>query len=228
MPHSDLPKLDGPRIAPLSGVAKSLVVLLHGYGADGNDLIDLGRNWREILPDTAFVSPNAPQPCAMSPMGRQWFGLTMRNTEERWIGVNEARPSLDAFLDAELERHGLDDSRLALVGFSQGTMMALHVGLRRRNPPACIVGYSGLLVLRDDSLESLTQEMTGTPPVLLVHGDRDEVIPVQALDMAREALAASGVPVEWHVSRGIGHGIDGEGLRQAGRFLAQHLTSSVA
>lgn len=217
------PKLDGPRLAPKSGAAKNLVVLLHGYGADGNDLIDLGRSWQTLLPDTAFVSPNAPEPCAMSSFGRQWFALTMRNTEERWIGVNKAQPALDAFLDTELEALGLDDSKLALVGFSQGTMMALHSGLRRRHPPACIVGYSGLLVLQNDSLDSLQRQMTGKPPVLLIHGDQDQVIPVQALAMAREALAASGVPVEWHVSRGVGHGIDGEGLRQAGRFLAERL-----
>lgn len=217
------PKLDGPRLSPKSGAAKNLVVLLHGYGADGNDLIDLGRSWQTLLPDTAFVSPNAPEPCAMSSFGRQWFALTMRNTEERWIGVNKAQPALDAFLDTELEALGLDDSKLALVGFSQGTMMALHSGLRRRHPPACIVGYSGLLVLQNDSLDSLQRQMTGKPPVLLIHGDQDQVIPVQALAMAREALAASGVPVEWHVSRGVGHGIDGEGLRQAGRFLAERL-----
>ena len=216
--------LDGPRLAALSGHAKSLVVFLHGYGADGNDLIDLGRSWQARLPDTAFVSPHAPEPCGMSPMGRQWFTLTMRNTMERWHGVTLARPALDAFLDAELASLGLDGSRLALVGFSQGTMMALHTGLRRKAPPAAIIGYSGLLVLEDDKHpEALAAEITGKPPVLLVHGDRDEVIPVQALAMAAEVLADAGVPCEWHVSKGIGHGIDGEGLRQGGEFLAGRL-----
>ena len=157
-------------------------------------------------------------------MGRQWFALTMRSTMERWRGVTTARPALDAFLDAELASLGLDDSKLALVGFSQGTMMALHTGLRRTAPPAAIIGYSGLLVLEDDRRpEALPGEITGKPPVLLIHGDRDEVIPVEALFSATEALAAAGVPCEWHVSKGIGHGIDAEGLRQGGEFLAARL-----
>ena len=216
--------LDGPRIAARSGRATSLVVFLHGYGADGNDLIDLGRSWQPFLANTAFVSPHAPEPCGMSPMGRQWFALTMRSTMERWRGVTTARPALDAFLDAELASLGLDDSKLALVGFSQGTMMALHTGLRRTAPPAAIIGYSGLLVLEDDRRpEALPGEITGKPPVLLIHGDRDEVIPVEALFSATEALAAAGVPCEWHVSKGIGHGIDAEGLRQGGEFLAARL-----
>ena len=138
--------LSGPRIAPKSGVAKQLVVFLHGYGADGKDLIEVGRQWQKILPDAAFVSPNAPEPCAMSPMGRQWFGLTMRDPNERWVGVTKARPSLDEFLDAELRAANLPDSALAPVGFSQGTMMALHVGLRRPRAPGASVGFSGVLV----------------------------------------------------------------------------------
>ena len=126
-------ELNGPRLEPRSGQAKRLVVFLHGYGADGNDLIDIGRAWEPMLPDTAFVSPHAPEPCGQAPMGRQWFPLTMRDPNERWKGAVEARPALDAFLDAELQAAGLDDSKLALVGFSQGTMMALHVGLRDRS-----------------------------------------------------------------------------------------------
>src|SRR5665213_450564 len=122
-------ELDGPRIEPRSGAARQLVVFLHGYGADGNDLIDIGRAWQTLLPQAAFVSPHAPEPCGQSPAGRQWFPLTMREPTERWRGVNQAAPALDRFLDAELQRRGLPPSALALVGFSQGTMMALHVGL---------------------------------------------------------------------------------------------------
>src|SRR5712691_12083902 len=138
--------LDGPRLAPRSGPAQQLVVFLHGYGADGNDLIEIGRAWQQFLPHAAFVSPNAPEPCPGAPMGRQWFALTFRDPDERWNGVNAAAPILNRFLDAELARRKLPASALALVGFSQGTMMALHVGLRRPAAPAAIVGYSGLLV----------------------------------------------------------------------------------
>jgi phospholipase/carboxylesterase len=143
-------ELNGPRLAPHSrGPARQLVVFLHGYGADGNDLIELGRVWQAAMPDAAFVSPHAPEPCGQAPTGRQWFSLTFRDPNERWIGVNKAAPALERFIDAELGRHQLPPSALALVGFSQGTMMALHVGLRRAAAPAAIVGYSGLLVLPD-------------------------------------------------------------------------------
>ena len=124
--------LDGPRLSPRSGAARQLVVFLHGYGADGNDLIELGRVWQPLLPQAAFVSPHAPEPCDGAPMGRQWFALTFRDPNERWVGVNKAAPVLERFIDAELARHGLPPSALALVGFSQGTMMALHVGLAPR------------------------------------------------------------------------------------------------
>jgi phospholipase/carboxylesterase len=215
-------QLDGPRLEPRSGAAKRLVVFLHGYGADGNDLIEIGRAWQQLLPDTAFVSPHAPEPCAGAPMGRQWFALTMRDPDERWRGVNAAAPVLNAFLDAELARRKLAPSALALVGFSQGTMMALHVGLRRPAPLAAIVGYSGLFVLPNNAEPDVVAgEITARPPVLLIHGDRDELIPVQALFQATQDLAALEVPTEWHISPGIGHGIDQEGLRHGGEFLAR-------
>jgi len=213
--------LDGPRIPAAAGRTSQLVVFLHGYGADGNDLIELGRQWRAILPEAAFVSPHAPE---RSPgtMGRQWFALTFRDPDERWRGVNAAAPGLNAFLDAELARRKLPPSALALVGFSQGTMMALHVGLRRPTPPAAIVGYSGLFVLPNNAAPDVVAgEIKARPPVLLIHGDRDELIPVQALFHATQALAALEVPAEWHISSGIGHGIDQEGLRHGGEFLAR-------
>jgi len=215
-------ELDGPRLEPRSGTAKKLVVFLHGYGADGNDLIELGRVWQPFLPDAAFVSPHAPEPCAGAPMGRQWFALTFRDPEERWKGVNAAAPILNRFLDAELGRRSLPASALALVGFSQGTMMALHVGLRRAPAPAAIVGYSGLFVLPNGAgPEAVVADVLARPPVLLIHGDRDELIPVQALFQATQALAALEVPTEWHISPGIGHGIDQEGLRHGVEFLAR-------
>ena len=215
-------ELDGPRLEPRSGKAKQLVVFLHGYGADGNDLIDIGRAWAGLLPDAAFVSPHAPRPCGQAPMGREWFPLTFRDPGERWAGVTMAAPGLNAFLDAELARRQLPPAALVLVGFSQGTMMSLHVGLRRAVPPAAIVGYSGMLVVPDDvDPGKFADEITARPPVLLIHGDQDPLIPVQALFQAAQELAALGIPAEWHVSPGIGHGIDQEGLRQGGEFIAR-------
>jgi phospholipase/carboxylesterase len=214
------PSLDGPRIEPRSGRARRLVVLIHGYGADGNDLIDIGHSWQALLPDAAFVSPHAPEPCGQAPMGRQWFALTFRDPHERWTGVNDAAPTLDAFIDAELARLALPPSALALVGFSQGTMMALHIGLRREVAPAAIVGYSGMLVLPGGvDPAQIAGDVRAKPPVLLVHGAEDDLIPAQALFQGAQGLAALGVPVEWHLSAGVGHGIDQEGLRHGGEFL---------
>src|SRR5262245_13045208 len=212
-------EIDGPRLAPASGRARQLVVFVHGYGADGNDLIEIGRAWQALLPQAAFVSPHAPRPCGQAPMGREWFPLTFRNPDERWDGVNMAAPGLAQFLDAELARVRLPPSRLALVGFSQGTMMALHVGLRRATPPAAIVGLSGVIA----GAQTLTAEIVCRPPVLLVHGANDEVIPVGAIHLTREALAACGVRVEWHVRDGLGHGIDAEEFAMAASFLRDHL-----
>jgi phospholipase/carboxylesterase len=209
-------QLNGPRLAAAHGAkADRLIVFCHGFGADGNDLIGLGAEWQRAMPGAAFASPHAPQRCEMSPMGFQWFPITRMDPVEMMRGVESAAPSLDAFLDAELARLGLDGSRLALVGFSQGTMMALHVGLRRQVAPAAIVGYSGALA----GPEKLLNEIQSRPPVLLVHGDADDRIPVQALSLAANGLAAAGVPVRWHISRGVGHGIAPDGLDLAGKFL---------
>ncbi|MDB5643504.1 MAG: Phospholipase/Carboxylesterase [Hyphomicrobiales bacterium] len=214
--------IDGPRLNPANGPARQLVVFIHGFGADGQDLIELGAQWRQLLPHAAFVSPHAPDRCLQSPNGRQWFPLYTRAPDERWTGAVAARPAFDAFLDAELARHGLDDSSLALVGFSQGTMMALHVGLRRKLAPAAILGYSGVIVGPEHLDEASARNARGeTPPVLLVHGDRDEVIPPDALFMTTDALGSANIPCQWHLSSGVGHGIDGAGLLQGGLFLAQ-------
>jgi phospholipase/carboxylesterase len=175
--------LKRPRIEPRGGRASGLVVLLHGYGANGDDLIALGDGWRRSLPDAAFVAPNAPQSIPSMYGGLQWFALTLRDPSEYWRGVAAAQPALDRFLDAELARYRLTADRLVLVGFSQGTMMALHVGLRRAVAPAGIVAYSGLLAGPDHLAETKAR-----PPVLLVHGEADDMIPVEALHMARRRL----------------------------------------
>ncbi|MFN8830975.1 MAG: alpha/beta hydrolase [Labrys sp. (in: a-proteobacteria)] len=213
-------RLDGPRLAPLSGTAKQLVVFLHGYGADGNDLIDLGKAWQSLVPDAAFVSPHAPEPCGGAPYGRQWFGLTFRDPHERWRGVEAARPVLDAFLDEELDRLGLDGGSLVLVGFSQGAMMSLHVGPRRAVQPAGILAFSGVLVAPEGQQPAVMKpEIRSRPPVFLVHGDQDQVIPHEALFFSFQGLASLDIPVTFHVSRGLGHGIDQEGLAFGGAFV---------
>jgi phospholipase/carboxylesterase len=212
--------IDGPRLPPASGAtARSLVVFLHGYGADGNDLIGLGREWSAALPSTAFVSPHAPELCAAAGMGRQWFALTMRDPSEFARGVARARPALDVFLDAELARHGLDESACALVGFSQGTMLALHVGPQRKRRLAGILGYSGLLA----DPKALAADKVQKPPIMLIHGDRDDLIPVAAIFSAAQGLAAAEIPVEWHISPGIPHGIGPDGLQLGLAFLKRAL-----
>jgi phospholipase/carboxylesterase len=206
--------LNGPRVSPASGSAAQLVVLCHGYGSDGSDLISLVPHWRNYLPHAAFVAPNAPQRHPMAP-GYQWFPLSRIDPDEALRGTEAAAPILGEFLQAELTRLELPGDRLALVGFSQGTMMALYVGLRRRPAPAAIVGFSGLLAGAD------TIPASGNPPpVLLLHGDADQVVPPQALFVSANALAGHGVPVQWHMSKGLAHGIDPLGLALAGRFLS--------
>jgi phospholipase/carboxylesterase len=217
--------IDGPRLAPASGgPARNLVIFCHGFGADGNDLIGLGREWQALLPDTAFASPHAPEPCAGAPMGRQWFPITRLDPGETWAGVQHAAPALEEFIDHEAAQHGLSTTQVALVGFSQGTMMSLHVGLRRREPLAAIVGYSGALA----GPEHLKDDLASAPPILLVHGDQDELIPVGALFQATQELGHVGLAVRWHVSNGIGHGIDPAGLALGGEFLRDAFSGRLA
>jgi phospholipase/carboxylesterase len=214
--------MDGPRLPPAAGGApQSLVLFLHGYGADGNDLIALGREWASALPHTAFVAPHAPESCYDAPMGRQWFRLSMHDPAELAEGVAHARPALDAFLDRELRRHNLTERACALVGFSQGTMLALHAGPQRKEQLAGILGYSGLLADAGALLGSAVQK----PPVMLVHGDADQLIPVEALFLAVQGLAAAEIPVEWHVSPGVPHGIGPDGLALGLGFLRRVLPS---
>jgi phospholipase/carboxylesterase len=212
--------LDGPKVAPKSGgAAKQLVVLLHGYGSNGEDLISLAPYWADLLPDAEFISPNAPFPCAQNPFGGfQWFGLEERDAAMMLGGTRAAATILDGFLDAALEERGLDESRLALVGFSQGTMMALHVGTQRGIAPAAIVGYSGALI----SAAALGAELKSKPPVLLVHGTADSVVPFGAMEAAAQALGAAGLEVETIARPGLPHSIDPEGLARGGHFLKEN------
>lgn len=209
--------LDGPSLPAQSGATKSLVIFLHGYGANGDDLIAIGNEWASVLPDTAFVSPHAQDEMPLHPGGREWFDLSVRSDESRWQGVNTAGPGLDAFITSQMDQHGLPASKVALVGFSQGTMMALHVGLRRGESLAGIVGYSGTIA----GGEYLKAEIKSRPPVFLAHGTVDQVIPVDALVHTVEVLAESGVPRAWHVAHGMAHGIDRTGLVRGAQFLKQ-------
>lgn len=213
-----LPKLTGPSVEPASGgPAAQLVILLHGVGVDGNDLIGLAPFLSSILPDAAFVAPDAPEAFDMAPFGRQWFSLQDRTASVIAAGVRATAPILDAYIDEQLALWGVNDSDLALVGFSQGTMMALHVALRRTKPPAAVVGFSGALV----DVASLAAEITAKPRVLLIHGEDDEVVNPASLPTAENALAAVGVPVLTELRPGLGHGIDGVGAQLALQFLGQ-------
>jgi phospholipase/carboxylesterase len=214
-PMTMLPKLTGPSaVYPKGATPKRLVVLLHGLGADGNDLFGLVPALAPALPDTAFMSPDAPFPCDMAPYGRQWFSLQTRTAEAIQAGVRASAAILDGFLDEALETLGLDGTKLALIGFSQGTMMSLYVGPRRAKQLAGIVGYSGRLV-------GDTSEFKSKPPILLVHGDADQVVPPDSLPLAIAALEKAGVPVEAVTRPGLGHGIDEEGLKRGRDFLVK-------
>ncbi len=207
-------ELSGPRIAPANGgPADALVVFLHGYGADGSDLIALAEIFGRALPGAAFVSPDAPGVMGMG--GREWFPLTMRDPSEYRRGTEAAAPILQRFLDAELESHGLGNDRLALVGFSQGTMMALQVAYRRAESIAAVVGFSGALANPDP-------EPLHAAPTLLVHGTADEVLPAAMTEMAARSLSAAGIPVAFHMVPGLGHGIEQSGLAMAVNHLVQN------
>ena len=211
-----IPALSGPSRPPASGGPPSrLVILLHGLGADGNDLIGLAPYWAPLLPTTEFLSPNAPFPCDMAPYGYQWFSTQDRRPAAVLAGVRAAAPFLHAFIDDALAKRGLDDADLALVGFSQGTMMSLFVGLRRSQPVAGIVGFSGRLL----APELLSSELRSRPRTLLVHGTDDPLVPYESLAAAETALKNSGVSVETLSCAGIGHSIDENGLRRGGSFL---------
>lgn len=213
------------RREPQQGPATSLIMLLHGYGANGADLIALADMWAPRLPRAAFVAPDAPESLPFAGAGGyQWFDLSQRDPSALWRGVTGARAGLERVIAAELARYRLGVERLALVGFSQGTMMALHVAPRLAAAPAAVVGLSGVIA----GGERLAGEITARPPVLLIHGSEDEVIPVDAIHMTREALAEAGVAVEWHIRPGLGHGIDEEAAFMAGSFLAQHLAPAVS
>lgn len=207
--------LNGPELAARSGNTQRIVVLLHGLGADGQDLLGLAPFFAEALPDTHFIAPNAPEPCDMAPYGYQWFSLREWTAESKLRGTRASAPLLNQFLDAQLARFSLAPAQLALVGFSQGTMMSLYTALRRPAPIAGIVGYSGALI----GGETLATELAAKPPVCLIHGTADPVVPFAAMENAEVALKAHAIPVETHARPGLPHSIDEQGIVIASTFL---------
>ncbi|PWE30084.1 phospholipase [Pararhodobacter marinus] len=204
------------------GAAKSLVIFVHGYGANGADLLGLADPLAPHMPDTAFYAPDAPEKCQGNPFGFQWFPIPWLDgspEEVALAGQVQASEDLNAFIDQVLEAEGLSSDALALVGFSQGTMMSLHIAPRRGQPIAALVGFSGRM-LQPETLEA---EALSKPPVLLIHGDADPMVPVQSLPEAADALVKAGFETYAHVCKGVGHSIDNEGLSLALGFLKDKL-----
>ena len=211
------------RKEPQSGDTRSAVVFLHGYGANGADLLGLADPLADHLPDTLFVAPDAPENCAGSPFGYQWFPIPWidgSSEEESSRGMQQAVEDLNAFLDALMVDEDLLPEQVCLFGFSQGTMMSLHIAPRREDPVAGIVAFSGRLL----EPELLADEVQSSMPILLVHGDQDDVVPVQSLPQAAEALQNAGFSdVYAHVMKGTAHGIAPDGLSVALAFIRDHL-----
>ena len=214
---NDLPTLSGPELSPASGGnPKQLVILCHGLGADGNDLIGLAPHFAKVLPNAKFLSPNAPFQCDMSPFGYQWFSLQERSEEAMLAGAQKAQPILDAFIDQQLAKYKLTERNLALVGFSQGTMVSIFTVPRRKIPVAGVVAYSGRLIGKD----LMTQEIRCKPPMVMINGDQDELVPVTLQPAAVDTLRALGVKIEGHIRPGLGHSIDDVGIKIAQDFLS--------
>ncbi|WP_135078712.1 dienelactone hydrolase family protein [Terasakiella sp. SH-1] len=226
-------KLQGPELHPEHKEITSLVVMLHGFGADGQDLIGLAPCFSQPLPNTVFHAPDGAQPCEISPFGRQWFSLAQsdpeylrRNAETQDIAFEgmydeacKAAGPIENYIDSLMEDYQLHSNQVALVGFSQGTMMALHIGLRRTSPFACIVGFSGALV----GASHLAAEKQADCPVLLVHGEADDMLPVRAVDLAAEGLKQAGVSPQVIKRPGLPHAIDEVGTIGCANFLRTHL-----
>jgi phospholipase/carboxylesterase len=205
-------------LKPASGhKAQQLVLLLHGVGANGADLMPLAKSWSTLLPDAEFICPNAPFPYdgLLMENAYQWFSLHDITIENREARVREAAPILNDFIDEQLAQRGLTDSELALVGFSQGTIMSLYLSLRRPHPCSALVGYSG----RFPYTQSLSEELVSRPRMFLLHGTQDEVIPIGELDIALLTLKSQHVPVISYVAQGLGHSISAEEVKLGGAFL---------
>ena len=215
---SDLPQLSGPSFGPAAGgVPENLVILLHGYGANGDDLIGLAPPLSQALPNTEFLSPNAPYPCEGNPFGGlQWFEVWQAEGVDRLAEVRNGAAIVNQFIDQELAKRNLADDKLILCGFSQGTMLSLHIALRREKPCAGVLGFSGRL----ESPEILADEITVRPPVMLIHGEEDPMLSIDLMDKAAAVMTENGVTVECYRRPGLGHGIDADGMRLGAGFMS--------
>ena len=215
--------LNGPtyRSEDSSEQIEQLIIFIHGLGADGNDLIGLAPYFSEVCPNAMFIAPNGPEKCDMMPMqaesGYQWFSLQNRGKEAMLEGARIAEPTLNSFIDQQIEKYGLQENQVALIGFSQGTMMSMFCGTRRKTEIAGIIGFSGQVVGK----EVLKNEITSYPPILLINGDQDELIPIQEQEIAVKALKQENISVENHIVIGLGHSIDLEGIQLAQEFLSK-------
>lgn len=205
---------------PKSGnKAKQLIIFLHGLGADGNDLISLSEFFAKSLPDAHFISPDAPYPCDMAPYGRQWFSLQERNEEKILAGVKNVEPIVNAFIDKKRDELGLEDKNVALIGFSQGTMLSLHIGFRREKALGAVLGYSGALV----ASHLLKDELKSKPSLCLIHGEADNIVPFDAFTSAMSVLQKQGITVHGYSQKNLGHGIDPAGIQIGVKFLTDSM-----
>lgn len=219
---SAIPPLNGPAHPPASGQSPShLILFLHGLGADGNDLLSLSDFFIEDMPDAHCIAPNAPFPCDMAPYGYQWFSLQNRAMDAMFAGVQTAEPILNQYIDQQLAALQLPPEKLIVIGFSQGTMTALHTLLRRPKPCGAIIGFSGALL---GTTEIMRAEIKSKPPVCLIHGNADMVVPYEALAHSESILKACNVEVEAHTRNGLGHGIDPQGIALARAFVKKHVS----
>lgn len=211
--------LHGPTQKARSGNTTQLIIMLHGVGSDGNDLIGLAPMLAQHFPNAAFASPNAPFPYDMAPFGYQWFSLQNREEEALLAGVQKAAPILNRYIDEQMKQHGVTSAQTALLGFSQGTMTSLYTAPRREEALAGVVGFSGAMV----GASKLAREVKSTPPVCLVHGQMDDVVPFAAMEIAERSLKTAGIEVESHARPRLGHSIDPEGMQAAVSFLQRVL-----
>lgn len=212
--------ISGPIIEPSSGNSpKQMIIFVHGYGADGNDLIGLANYFQSTLPEAIFLSPHAPEACSMNPSGYQWFDLTSTDPAVLWSKILVAADHLNEFIDSKLLEYNIAEENLALIGFSQGTMMSLHVSLRRKNTMAAVLGYSGRLIGAD----LLKDALISKPSIYLIHGDQDPMVPYQESLTAEKVLKEYSVDIKTHISEHTQHSIAEDGLRIGVDFLASKL-----